>query len=61
MEVLRSGAGADVEDPLVGIKLGYRYGLSLIWLRDYVGAGQVMKGLKKRCNVHEELDMAGQV
>ena len=30
MEVLRSGAGADVEDPLVGIKLGYRYGLSLI-------------------------------
>ena len=51
--------GTDV-DPILTIKLKYRLALCLAHFRDYEGASNMLKHLKKYCNLHEQVDMFAQ-
>ena len=42
---------------LLNIKIKYRTALTVAYLRDYSGAAQILKDLKKFCNVYEQFDL----
>ena len=44
-------------DPEIAIKLKYRLALCLSHFRDYQGATNVLKHLKKYCNLQERIDL----
>jgi len=48
--------GTDVDGTLQ-IKLKYRLALCLAHFRDYDGASNLLKHLKKYCNLQEQVDM----
>lgn len=48
--------GIDVE-PVLKIKVQYRWALVFAHLRDYAKAAELLKDLKKLCNIYEQFDL----
>lgn len=56
---LEQSKGAQIEPEII-IKLKYRLALCLAHFRDYKGAANMLKHLKKYCNLHEQVEMFSQ-
>lgn len=52
LQCQQSSIGADLPS-LLTIKIKYRLALILAYLRDFYGSAQILKDLKKYCNVYE--------